>query len=530
MSLKQLLKSVWLYSWVLIIPLIIFASLMDLLLLGGIRLFLSLVSNSTIEIPTHFNIPWLKEIGLLHWAILMFVLIAVRYLFTVLRVRSEERFRYGLESQLRLWWIRMVKNMHPIQFHKPETDSILHNANQSVSTIARACKLVTQSMQAVSQLLFFLPVLFYLSWQLTFLLLFIFTPIILYLQKIYKNAGKGADEYNQYSGEYDVNIWRWVAIRKYWNNHSERSKYLHMIFEKIRNLKKSLTVMGVRDVTIIQNIETLSILIMSIVLVACASLIKIGAMEPFQIVLFCAALIICYKPLKECSQLFSNLKDLKIAYMGLNHLESMKISLKFFKEKDEESIGIEDLSFKYSEDSPWVFQSLSNLIKLNRPVVLQGVNGSGKTTLLRILSGLEIPQSGDVYMPPRIKQGSFYFSQRLFLPPIHWLEEAINEKKWSPTIQNFFDVLGLEQLLKKEGHSNGEMQRIGFAWAIASGAPFLFLDEPFAYISQDLKEPIFKAFWNATTETDQWWMMASHELPPAAYQGRINYWKLETLQ
>jgi ABC-type bacteriocin/lantibiotic exporter with double-glycine peptidase domain len=527
MSLKQLLKSVWLYSWVLIIPLIILASFTDLLLLGGIRLFLSLVSDS-IKIPIHFT--WLENVGILHWAILMLVLIAMRYLFTVLRVRSEERFRYGLESHLRLWWIRMVKNLHPFQFHKQETDSILNNANQSISTISRACKLVTQSMQAVSQLLFFLPVLFLLSWQLTLLLLFVFTPIILYLQKIFKNADKGADEYNRYSGEYDVNIWQWVAIRKYWNNHAELSKYLSLILEKIRNLKKSLTDMGVRDVTIIQNIETLSILIMSIVMAACAGLIKMGAMEPFQIILFCAALIICYKPLKECSQLFSNLKDLKIAYIGLNNLESMKTSLKFFKEKDEEYISMENVSFKYRDDSPWVFQSLSNAIKLNRPVMLQGINGSGKTTLLRILSGLEIPQDGSIYMPPKIKEGSFYFSQRLFLPPISWLEQAINEKKWSATIQNFFDVLGLESLLKKDGHSNGEMQRIGFAWAVVSGAPFLFLDEPFAYISRDLKEPIFKAFWNATTETDQWWMMASHELPPAVYQERINYWKLETLQ
>jgi len=424
----------------------------------------------------------------------------------------------------------MVKNIHPFQFHKSETDSILHNANQSIPVISRACKLVTQSMQAISQLLFFLPVLFLFSWQLTLLLLFVFTPIVLYLQKIFKNADKGANEYNRYSGEYDVNIWQWVAIRKYWNNHAELSKYLSLIMSKIRNLRNSLTDMGVRDVTIIQNIETLSILIMTIILAACAGLIKMGGMEPFQIILFCAALIICYKPLKESSQLFSNLKDLKIAYIGLNNLESMKLSSKFFKEKDEACITLENINFKYREDSPWVFQSLSNVIKLNRPIMLQGVNGSGKTTLLRIFSGLEIPQDGNIYMPPKIKEGSFYFSQRLFLPPISWLEQMINEKKWSPTIQNFFDVLGLESLLKKDGHSNGEMQRIGFAWAIVSGAPFLFLDEPFAYISRDLKEPIFKAFWNATTETDQWWMMASHELPPAAYQERINYWKLENAQ
>jgi ABC-type thiamine transport system ATPase subunit len=121
---------------------------------------------------------------------------------------------------------------------------------------------------------------------------------------------------------------------------------------------------------------------------------------------------------------------------------------------------------------------------------------------------------------------SIYYSQRLLLPPITWLEQKKKKKTWSPTLQKFFEVLDLEALLKKSGHSNGELQRIGLAWSVVSGAPFLFLDEPFAFISQNLRAPIFKAFWNATTETDQWWMMASHEPPPQAYQERIVYWKL----
>jgi ABC-type multidrug transport system fused ATPase/permease subunit len=523
MSLKKILKSLWLYGWILIVPLAILASFSDLLLLGGIRLFLSIISNSW---KYFFDFELLKNVGILHWILIMLAIVAVRYLVITLRMRSEERLTHKLESHLRVWWVRTVKNLHPSQFHKGETKSILHNSNSSISALPKGCKVVTQSIQAVSQLLFFVPVLFLLSWQLTLVLLFIFAPIMLYLQKIFKKAGNEIDDFNFFSGDYNSNLWRWAALRKFWNNQTELSKYLSIIFNKIRNLKNASISMGVRDTTITQNIETLSIVIMCIVLFICAGLIKMQMMEPFQIILFCAALFICYKPLKDCSRIFSHLRDLRIAYAGLSSLEDMERSVKFFEEIDEECIKIENMSFKYGDTEPWIFQRLNNAMKLNRPLLIQGENGSGKTTLLRILSGLEIPQEGRIFVPPKAMSGSFYLSQRLFLPPISWLEELINEKKWSNNLKNFFDVLDLRTLLKKKGHSNGELQRIGLAWAVVSEAPFLFLDEPFAFISQSLREPVFKAFWNATTETDQWWMMASHEPPPATYQNRVIYWKL----
>jgi ABC-type multidrug transport system fused ATPase/permease subunit len=509
---------------VLIVPLAVLASLADLLLLGGIRLFLSMVSPSWNNYL--FDVEWLKTMNILNWTIMMLAIAAIRYLVITLRVRSEERLNCKLEGHLRAWWIHTVKNLHPSQFSKTETNSILHNANLSVSAMPKGCKIITQSIQAASQLLFFLPVLFLLSWQLTLILVFIFTPIVLYLQKSLRKTDEGIDDFNMYSGDYDSNLWRWVALRKFWNNRAELSRYTSLLFEKIRNLRNISTDMGVRDVTIMQNIESLSILIMSIVLAACAGLIKTGTMEPFQIILFCAALFICYKPLKDCSQILSNLRDFRIAYTGLHQLEYMDHHVDFIEEKDEECIRLENMSFRYGDNEPWIFQSLSNIIKLKRPLMLQGENGSGKTTMLRILSGLEIPENGNIFMPPRAKAGSFFLSQRLFLPPIPWLEQIIKSKEWSPTIQKLFENLKLNALLKKHGHSNGELQRIGLAWAVVSDAPFLFLDEPFAFISQSLREPIFKAFWNATTETDQWWMMASHELPPQAYQERIIYWKL----
>ncbi|MDR0516208.1 MAG: ATP-binding cassette domain-containing protein [Fibromonadaceae bacterium] len=531
MPLKQLLKSVWLYGWAFIVILALFASIADLLLLGGIRLFLAMITGHLADVLGYvhdkFSLEWLHDFGILHWILLMLAVVAMRYLVITLRARSEERLNRKMEGHLRAWWIRTVKRMHPSNFHRGESEDALHSANLSIGTLSKGCKIITQSVQAISQLLFFLPVLFWISWQLSMVLIFIFTPIVLYLQKSLKNANLYDDDLNDASGSYNSNLWRWTVLRRYWNNQRELSKYLSLLFEKIRSLKTLSTKIGVREATVMQNIETLSILIMCIVLAACAVFIRIGAMEPVQIVLFCAALFICYKPLKDCSQLFPNIRDLRIAYAGLHKLENMENADDFIEETNEEFIKIEEVDFRYRIQEPWLFKSLSNSIRLNRPVILQGENGSGKTTLLRILSGLEIPHCGSIFMPPRAKEGTFYLSQRLFLPPVSWLGQAINEKEWSANIQKLFEVLSLESLLKKSGHSNGELQRLGLAWAVTSGVPFLFLDEPFAFIAQSLKEPIFKAFWNATTETDQWWMMASHELPPAAYQERVSYWKLE---
>ncbi|GBU23520.1 ABC transporter [Fibrobacteria bacterium R8-3-H12] len=521
MPFKKLLKNLWLYGWILIVPLAILASFMDLLLLGGIRLFLSMVSGQHV-----IHIEWLKSIGPLHWIFLMLAVVAMRYLTITLRMRSEERLSHRLESHLRVWWIRTVKKLHPSQFHKITTNSVLHNSNSAVSALPKGCKVVTQSVQAISQLLFFVPVLFFLSWQLTVVLLFIFMPITLYLHKSIKKTGNEIDNLNFSSGDYDSTLWRWAAILRFWNNKLELSKYISLLLKKIRNLRDTSIDMSIRDTTMTQNIETVSVSIMCIVLAICAILIEIQIMEPFQIILFCAALFICYKPLKDCSLILSNLRDLRAAYAGLNCLENMAHTEKFFEERDEEYIRIENMSFRYDDGEPCIFQSLNNIIRLDKPLIIQGENGSGKTTLLRILSGMEIPQEGSIFVPPKTKDGIFYLSQRLFLPPIPWLEEAINEKEWSNNMKHFFEVLDLETLLKKHGHSNGELQRIGLAWAVVSGAPFLFLDEPFAFISQNLREPIFKAFWNATTETDQWWMMASHEPPPEAYKSRVLYWKL----
>lgn len=61
------------------------------------------------------------------------------------------------------------------------------------------------------------------------------------------------------------------------------------------------------------------------------------------------------------------------------------------------SIQIENIDFRYDENSPWIFQNLSLAINAGQYVAIVGKTGCGKSTLLRILLGFEEIQKGAVY-------------------------------------------------------------------------------------------------------------------------------------
>ncbi len=59
-------------------------------------------------------------------------------------------------------------------------------------------------------------------------------------------------------------------------------------------------------------------------------------------------------------------------------------------------IEVSNLSYRYSENEPYVFESLSFTIARGETVVIVGVSGCGKSTLLKVMLGLLTPVAGDV--------------------------------------------------------------------------------------------------------------------------------------
>ena len=301
------------------------------------------------------------------------------------------------------------------------------------------------------------------------------------------------------------------------------------------------------------------------VLAFCAMLIARGWMDSTGLVLFCSALLLCYKPVKECARAvpqfraaasackvlveFEGLpkrtaiqeiaKAKKIpAFAGMTKREARNLGASRNQDlNDAAGIEIAHGNFTYEGSGTPVYRDFGITLSREKPVLLRGQNGIGKSTLLRLLAGLE---EWDAAAPENV----FFIPQDLELPPRRLLLEQLNSVKSaggsvpenSPNSANnqkaqllaeFASTAGTDRLLEKQGLSGGERSRIALLWALASDSPTVLLDEPMAAIALDDRERILLAFLDTAAALGKWVIMASHDPFSAAAQSRFNVVEME---
>ena len=102
-------------------------------------------------------------------------------------------------------------------------------------------------------------------------------------------------------------------------------------------------------------------------------------------------------------------------------------------------------------------------------------------------------------------------SQDLILPPRKMIRPKILSLQGEPDFAKFFDLVKGEFLLQKKGLSGGERAKVALLWAVAAPAKIILLDEPFAFIAQEERNPILLALLDAAKACGKWVMLASHE-------------------
>ena len=124
-----------------------------------------------------------------------------------------------------------------------------------------------------------------------------------------------------------------------------------------------------------------------------------------------------------------------------------------------------------------------------------GATGSGKSTLLKIISGLEDPDSGEIFFEEtKVKgpayrltpgePGIAYLSQHYELRNHYRMEELLSYANNLPEgeAEQLFDLCRIGHLLKRKTDqlSGGEKQRIALARLLLTAPRLLILDEPFS--------------------------------------------------
>jgi polar amino acid transport system ATP-binding protein len=171
-------------------------------------------------------------------------------------------------------------------------------------------------------------------------------------------------------------------------------------------------------------------------------------------------------------------------------------------------IDIRNITHTYDVD---VLHDISFVLEAYKSVAIIGISGSGKSTLLRLMSGLEKPTSGKIYIddqnvlePDYKKNIGFIFQHHNLFPHLS-LEEnitlvlektrGVDKLTAKETAHKYLSLLHLEdQVYKKPKNvSGGQAQRASIARALSVDPSTIFMDEPTASLDPILTFEVLSA-------------------------------------
>ena len=472
------------------------ASAADAAVLWGIRAFIDIVGDKT-------------EVPLWAWLVGMLLLALLRLVFLYFKSKISENWLYGVSSRVQAWFLHRLRDLSPRVFHTPKGEQEVESAYEATVVLQNNGGVFFQAVQAVLQLVVFLPVLFYISWPLALFLFIVIVPLVAVLQRKLHKLGPAEETLMRSRSDFRGDLTLARRLFRQWSGRDERREIAQDLLVQVRQLRDRGVSSAIKKSGLSLLTETVSVSAMVLVLAFCALLMENGFMDASGLVLFTSAVLLCYKPVKECARVMPQFRAAMSALNMLDSFESLNTvsAVAPHYRKDENGVCIQQGKFQYEESSVPVFDGIDIEWSREKPVLVRGKNGVGKSTLLRLLSGLEYWESGKARTPRDV----FFVAQDLELPPRRLLLKLL-EKSENPAVESFISESGVAPLLKKTGLSGGERARIALLWALASDSSTVLLDEPFASVALDDREKLLKTYLDSAHSLGKWTIIVSHDV------------------
>jgi iron complex transport system ATP-binding protein len=197
-----------------------------------------------------------------------------------------------------------------------------------------------------------------------------------------------------------------------------------------------------------------------------------------------------------------------------------------------------NLSIGYSskKETNVIADNINLTLQKGKLITLVGANGVGKSTLLRTITGIQKPLSGNVFLEAQniqdlddltlAKNLSMVLTEKL--PPsnltvfelvalgrqpyTNWLGK-LSEADLN-TINEVIALTQIEELLDKKHYeiSDGQLQRVMIARALAQDTSIIILDEPTTHLDLLHKVSVFKLLKKLSQETNKCILFSTHDI------------------